>query len=125
MSIKPQFADAIFSGAKQFEFRRAIFRCPVSVVVVYTTSPVSQIVGEFEVAGVLRGTPRELWKRTRRWAGISRERFFKYFTGCQTGYAIEIGAVSRYVKPVNLPAKGVTRPPQSFVYLERTLSAQA
>ncbi len=41
LSIRPQYADAIFRGEKRFEFRRAMFRKEVDVVVVYTTSPVS------------------------------------------------------------------------------------
>lgn len=117
MSIKPQYAEAIFRGEKRFEFRRAIFRRKVDVVVVYTTSPVSQVVGEFDIDGIICDTVEALWKRTRHSAGIDRKRFFGYFNGRAAGFAIAIGSVRRYRRPLNLSASFGVRPPQSFMYI--------
>src|SRR5258708_10038551 len=64
LSIKPEYAEAIFSGKKRFEFRRAIFKHDIKVVVVYITSPVGQVAGEFNVDDIITddvdayGTPR-------------------------------------------------------------------
>src|ERR1700690_366799 len=99
LSIKPRYAEAIFRGEKRFEFRRAIFRQPVATVVVYTTSPVSRVIGEFDVEGIMTDTIEGLWNRTKHCAGIDRERFFIYFAGCKVGHAIAIGLVRRYRKP--------------------------
>lgn len=117
MSIKPPYADAIFRGDKRFEFRRAIFRRPVNVVVVYTTSPISRVVGEFDVESIITDTIEALWKRTRHSAGIDRQCFFGYFAGRKTGHAIVIGSVRRYRNSLDLSNKFGLRAPQSFVYL--------
>jgi predicted transcriptional regulator len=117
LSIKPKYADAIFRGEKRFEFRRAIFRQPVSVVVVYTTSPVSRVVGEFDIEGIITDTIEGLWRRTKHCAGIDRERFFSYFAGRKVGHAIAIGSVRRYRLSLDISTNFGIRPPQSFAYL--------
>lgn len=117
MSIRPRYADAIFSGEKRFEFRRAIFRRPVNVVVVYTTSPVSRVVGEFDIESIISDTIEGLWLRTKHCAGIDRKRFFSYFAGRKVGHAIAIGSVRRYRQTLDLSSNFGVRPPQSFLYL--------
>src|SRR5271155_3329385 len=76
LSIRPPYAEAIFRGEKRFEFRRAIFRKAVDVVVVYITSPTCLVVGEFDVPAVISDAVEDLWSRTSRHAGIDRELFF-------------------------------------------------
>ena len=117
LSIKPPYAEAIFRGDKRFEFRRTIFRKPIDVVIVYTTSPVCQVVGEFDVEEVLADSVAGLWNRTNNYAGIDRSLFLEYFAGCHIGYAIAIGNVRRYRRPLDLATTFGVRPPQSFVYV--------
>jgi hypothetical protein len=73
LSIKPVYAEAIFAGKKRFEFRRSIFRENIRVVVVYMSSPVMQVVGEFSVEGIITDDVADLWDRTERHAGIDRK----------------------------------------------------
>ena len=40
LSIKPEFVEAIFSGEKLYEYRKAIFKKNVTTVVIYATKPV-------------------------------------------------------------------------------------
>jgi predicted transcriptional regulator len=117
LSIRPQYAEAIFRGEKRFEFRRAIFRRKVDVVVVYITSPVCRVAGEFEVEEIICDSVGALWNRTRGSAGIERERFFEYFSGRRAGYAIAIGAVRSYPRPLDLSLAFGVRAPQCFLYL--------
>ena len=117
LSIRPPYAEAIFQGEKRFEFRRAIFRRPVTVVVVYVTSPICLVAGEFDVVGIISDEVRRLWSRTGHSAGIEKELFFDYFSGCATAHAIEIGEVRRYARPLELASSFGVRPPQSFVYV--------
>jgi predicted TIM-barrel fold metal-dependent hydrolase len=49
LSIKPHYAEAIFSGRKRYEFRRSIFREDIRVVIVYMSSPVMEVVGDDRV----------------------------------------------------------------------------
>lgn len=119
LSIKPQYAARILSGEKRFEFRKTPFRLSTSLsaVVIYVTAPVSKIVGEFTLEGILCDKPSALWKLTAPYAGISATAFFEYFQGREKGYALQIGRVQRYACPLNLSDIGVKHAPQSFIYL--------
>lgn len=117
LSIKPEYAEAIFSGKKRFEFRRAIFKHDIKVVVVYITSPVGQVAGEFRVDDIITDDVDALWDRTETQAGIDRRVFFDYFAGRDVGHAIVIGKVQRYKQPLDLQVAFGVRPPQSFLYL--------
>jgi predicted transcriptional regulator len=117
LSIKPCYAAAIFSGDKRFEFRRAIFKKDVDVVVVYITSPTSLVFGEFDVTDIISDTVEDLWSRTSRYAGIDRDGFLNYFRGRERGHAIKIGTVRKYPEPRTLAETFGIRAPQSFVYL--------
>ena len=111
------YAKAIFDGSKRFEFRRSIFREDIRVVIVYMSSPVMQVVGEFRVEGIITDCVDALWDRTEAHAGIQRDAFMDYFAGRDLGHAIRIGKVKRYDKPRNLKETYGVRPPQSFLYL--------
>src|SRR5215471_9146392 len=103
LSIKPEHADKIFDGFKRFEFRRVIFKSPsVSRVVVYASSPVQRIVGEFEVDEILSLHTRQLWLRTKHYSGIKKSFFDQYFQGRKRGFAIKIKRARRYSAPVLL-----------------------
>jgi predicted transcriptional regulator len=117
LSIRPPYAEAIFRGEKRFEFRRAIFRKAVDVVVVYITSPTCLVVGEFDVTAVISDAVEDLWNRTSPHAGIDRELFFSYFRGRDVGHAIAIGGVRKYATPLELAGTFGIRAPQSFVYI--------
>ncbi len=124
LSIKPEFVEKIFAGEKRFEFRRALPAEEPRRVVVYASSPVQRIVGEFRVRRVLSTTPEALWRRTRKHAGIERDYFERYFEGRQLAHALEIEMTTRYRRPLN-PWQSVEAffPPQSFMYL-RTLQSR-
>ncbi|MCC6588313.1 MAG: ASCH domain-containing protein [Bryobacterales bacterium] len=117
LSIKPEYAEAIFAGTKRYEFRRTVFRQDVRVVVVYITNPVGQVAGEFSVENIITDDVDALWDRTESEAGIDREGFFSYFSGRDVGHAIAIGKVKRYREPRDINAAYGVRPPQSFLYL--------
>ena len=119
LSIRPQFAQAIFTGAKRYEFRRLTFKRPVDVVVVYVTSPVCEVWGEFEVGDIISDHPVALWERTQDAAGIDRSAFLAYFAGKSEGYAIEIRKAQRYELPLHILRDFGLQPPQSFAYLDR------
>ncbi len=87
------------------------------MVVVYVTSPTCLVAGEFDVTEVISDSVEDLWSRTSNHAGIGRERFFEYFEGCELGYAIAIGGVRKYRKPLELAECFGIRAPQSFVYI--------
>jgi len=118
LSIKPEYAEKILTGEKRFEYRKVRFSKNVSTVVLYATSPVSRLVGEFEVESVLEDAPTKLWEHTKEFSGITREFFRSYFLGREKAVAIQIGVTKRYQFPKN-PNLGSSKftPPQSFYYL--------
>lgn len=119
MSIRPQFSEAILDGTKQVEFRKRRLAPDISKVLIYTTSPIQAVVGEFTVAGQVEGTPLEIWRRFRKVAGIDRASFFEYFADNEVAVGILIEDVIEYNSPRTLDQVGPgVRPPQSFMYLK-------
>jgi len=118
LSIKPEFAEKIFSGEKRFEFRRAIFKKQdVKKVVVYASAPVSKVIGEFEIGNVLTADLLDLWEKTKKYAGITKEYFFEYFQGRESGYAIQVKRTNKYLTPHCIKSRFGVKPPQSFLYV--------
>jgi predicted transcriptional regulator len=119
LSVKPRFARAIFSGEKQFEFRRAIFKEKnVKRVYVYASKPIGLVIGEFEIEEVIAEEPNSLWNTTKSASGISKKYFDDYFEGKQIAYAIKVSGAQEYAEPVTLMELfNINRPPQSFMYV--------
>lgn len=122
LSIKPRFANAIFDGDKKFEYRRAIFRENISHVLVYASSPVKMVIGEFKIETVLFEEITPLWQRTRNDSGITEGFFYAYFSEKEKGYAIKIRDAVRYDEPAPLTEFNLTHAPQSFAYLRPEVS---
>lgn len=117
LSIKPEFASKIFEGEKKFEFRRSIFKKPVRKVIVYASAPVCKVIGEFEVEELIFDKLENLWRKTKRHAGISEDYFYSYFSEKESGHAIKIGTTKKYRKPLSLKETYGVVPPQSFLYV--------
>lgn len=119
LSIKPEFADKIFDGTKKYEYRKSIFkREGVRRIVVYASSPVRKVVGEFAVEDILSDEVEVIWNQTAVFSGISRSFFRSYFKNREKAYAIKIGRVVKYEETRELSDYNISMAPQSFVYLE-------
>lgn len=119
LSIKPEYAEKIFQGEKRFEFRKSVFKNKeVKSIVVYATMPVGKIIGEFEIDGIIEGSPSRVWEETKGFAGISLNFFSDYFSGRDKAFAIRVGDVMKYDPPIDLNdlGHGLTAP-QSFRYI--------
>lgn len=120
LSIKPEYAEKIFDGTKKYEFRRSVFKNQdVKTVVVYASSPIQQVIGEFEIEKILNYDLHKLWEKTKEFSGISERFFFEYFINKEKGFAIKIKCTKRYDKALSLKEDFNVTPPQSFMYLER------
>lgn len=118
LSIKPEFAEKIFTGEKKFEYRRVIFKkTGITTILVYVTAPVSKIIGEFKINNVISDKPANLWHKTKEFSGISEEFFNRYFEDKEMGYAIQVGETEKYDQPVSLQEEYNMVPPQSFAYV--------
>ncbi len=118
LSIKPEYAFKIFDGTKRFEFRKVIFKNPnIKTVVVYASSPVQQVIGEFEIDNILSFNPDEIWELTKTHSGITKDFFDKYFADRDIAHAIQIKNIKKYITPLNIKKDFNVFPPQSYVYL--------
>ena len=117
LSIKPVFALKIFEGTKRYEFRKNIFKKNVEIVVVYASSPVQQVIGEFEIKDILHDDLESIWHETNLYSGISRDFFNSYFINKEKAYAIEIGNLKKYKQPLLLSDFKLNFAPQSYIYI--------
>lgn len=118
LSIKPEFAEKIFNGTKKYEFRKCIFKKKdIDKVVVYVSSPVQRVVGEFDIETILNDDVDSIWNQTKKASGITEDFYRLYFAHRETAYAIKIGHVSRYQQSKKLSDFNIGFAPQSFVYL--------
>ena len=119
LSIKPEFAEAIFNGKKRFEYRKVIFKEKVKCIQVYVTKPVGKIIGEFEIGEIVKDNPTKVWEKTRRHSGVKKSFYMQYFQDRQVAYAIKIKNINKYKEPL-CPYNEYTNftAPQSFRYLK-------
>lgn len=122
LSLWPCYADAILRKEKRVEFRKVSFRRPVSHAVMYSTHPVKHIVGFFEIARVEESSPRQLWRKYKGVAGVSKSEFDSYYEGIEQGVALVVRNVRMLRKPLPLRyiGKNIT-PPQSFRYFDEKI----
>ncbi|WP_426669773.1 ASCH domain-containing protein [Mucilaginibacter sp. McL0603] len=118
LSIKPEYANKIFDGTKKYEYRRSIFKNQqIKTVLVYASSPMQKVIGEFEIDFILNDDLNKLWDDTKDFSGISEDYFYQYFSEKVSGYAIKIKKFIKYNKPLCLKEDFKVNPPQSFLYI--------
>ena len=118
LSIKPEFVEKIFAGTKKYEFRKSLFRrSDVKNVVIYASSPVKRVVGEFEIDDILSDDVDSLWERTKKHSGITKTFYKSYFQNKKTANAIQIGHLIKYEVTKSLSDYNIHQAPQSFCYI--------
>lgn len=118
LSIKPQFAIKIFDGTKKFEFRKTVFKnSNINTVIVYASSPMQKVIGEFTIDEIMEEEPETLWEMTQKHSGISKEFFDEYFLNRDRAFAIKVKDIIRYKEPKELIDFDLSFAPQSYVYL--------
>lgn len=117
LSINPEYVERIFAGSKKYEFRKRLANRTVDKILIYSTTPIMKVVGEVQIVKTISASPTALWECTKKFAGISRDKYRKYFKGCKVAYAYQLGRVIRYDPPKELYEFNIHMPPQSFIYL--------
>lgn len=117
ISIKPKYVEKIFDCSKIFEYRKQRCKSNIKKMVIYSTAPISRIVGEVEVDEVIENDPIVLWNFTNNKSGISYENYKKYFNGYKKAYAYRLKNPLIYNMKISLHDIGMKMPPQSFLYL--------
>ena len=117
ISINPQFVEKIINGTKKYEYRTKAAKSDVHKLIIYETTPIKKIVAEAVIEEVLDLSVNEMWKKTKKYSGISKDFYNEYFRGRKRAYAYKIGKIKVYNKPKELEEYGLTFAPQSFVYV--------
>ena len=115
--IKKEYVKKIFDGSKAYEYRKSFCSLEVDTIVIYESRGKGLVVGEFEIADRLCDTPRNIWERTKGYAGISESDFFSYFEGRDKACAYVVGNVNVFLKPKTLQDYGIDAVPQNFCYI--------
>lgn len=116
ISIKPRYASLIFSGVKKYEYRKRLPKEAI-IAVVYATNPIKKVVGEFTIEGFLEDYRDIVWEKTKKYSGITKEDFKKYFSNVDKAKALVIGDITIYKESKSLFDLGVKRAPQSWQYI--------
>ncbi len=64
--------------------------------------------------------PKQLWKATKEYAGITKSDYDNYFANREVGYAYKLGKINKFAEPRELGYYGIFFAPQSFVYISLT-----
>lgn len=124
-SIKPQFAEAILKGIKKFEYRKKqLRRTNIRKILIYSTKPVSAIVGEAEIRRIWVDVPDQVWDCTKEHSGIQKDFYDEYFSGTNLAVAYELCNVRQYNIPKSLHEVGLAYIPQSFAYVEKRVDTE-
>ena len=119
ISIRPNYAEQILNGTKQFEYRKTAIKQPVSSVLIYATYPIHKVIGEFTFSHIISTTPEALWQQTQHAAGLTKDDYDHYFSGRKVAHALVITSITRYPQPLELEKHyGIYYAPQSFMYYE-------
>lgn len=125
-SIKQEFSNKIFSKEKLVEFRRQNVNVKKNeICLVYTSGSVRKITGYFTVKEKIRLPINDLWDKTKKYAGITKEQFYEYFKGCKEGTAILLENIIKFIRGIGIDeiqnkVKNF-HPPQSYYNINDSL----
>lgn len=118
LSINPDHVNSILSGSKKFEYRTKIPKNKIDKILIYSTSPIKKIVAESKVTNILCLRPNDLWNKTKKFSGIDKSFFDKYFKNRNLSFAFELEKIKIFEKPKTLAHYGIKIAPQSFCYIK-------
>lgn len=124
LSLRPVYAELIVLGTKTIELRRIRPRAlPGTLVIIYASSPIKQIIGTCIVDEIGVASPEEIWRLHGPRIGLDWHAVATYFHGKAEGVAISVTNPVRLANPIPLLTVrehlGNSAPPQSFRYIYR------
>ncbi|MCP8686081.1 ASCH domain-containing protein [Marinobacterium sedimentorum] len=125
LSIKPFYADKIFSGAKKIELRKRVGRLffPGNIVYIYSSSPVKEVTGFARISQVERLAVSDIRDRFLHDACIAKKDFDSYYEGHKEGVAVWLRDIVHFKNgaPLSILRSSGFNPPQSYCYLSPTV----
>ena len=101
MSIKTKYANQIFSGTKEYEFRRKSIgeKNICKKIYIYSSEEEKAIIGYIIVDKIINGNLEKIQSLTNSSNNKSME---IYFNGCDECYALHISKYHKFIKPIVL-----------------------
>ena len=123
MSIKPHYADLIYTERKRFEYRKRAPKLVDLPILLYETAPVQKVTGIIADWSILQASPEAVWTYSKTHSGLTADRFFGYYEGYDKAVAIRIYSVVPFKDSLELQTLNpeLKRPPQSFCYVQSEL----
>ena len=119
ISIKPEYVNEILSGRKKYEYRKVKAKKDnVDKMIVYATAPIMKVVAEIEILNILEDSPDLIWEYTKKYSGITKSFYDKYYKNKDTAVAYQLGRIEEYDVPKELSELGISYSPQSFIYID-------
>ena len=119
ISIKPEYVNEILAGRKKYEYRKVKAKKDnVDKMIIYATAPIMKVVAEIEILNILEDSPDLVWEHTKKYSGISKSFYDKYYENRDIASAYQLGKIKKYDKPKELSELGILYSPQSFVYID-------
>ena len=101
MSIKTKYANQIFTGAKEYEFRRKSIgkkNCHKKIYI-YSSGEEKAIIGYIIVDKILSGSLKKIQELTN---NLNNDDMEIYFKDCNVCHALHIGEYYKFIKPIKL-----------------------
>lgn len=118
ISIRHQYAAQIYKGTKRYELRHFGPSFDYNTIMwIYEPLPVGKITGYVEYLNYFKGNPSLIWNLLRSQLGVKKQKFDDYYKGRKYAYAWRLGQVSKLDEPISLAEIGLTRPTQSYQFL--------
>jgi predicted transcriptional regulator len=128
ISIKPQYAEKIFSGIKTIELRKSIPQqvSNNSSVLIYVTSPVFEIWGTCKIEEIVKDDINIFWEKFGNKTGVNLTEFNEYYENKNKAFGIKLKDIKKSTKK-NLSLSELREiipgfsPPQTYKYLKTDL----
>jgi predicted transcriptional regulator len=129
MSVKPKYAEQLFSGTKLVEIRKKFAKKWLGRrAVLYASRPQGALVGEATIDSITQGSPDDIWARFETSIGVSWDDFKDYTASAEDVSAILLSDIRPYRAPIPLDQieyilQEDLRPPQSYCELSMQRNA--
>ena len=118
ISIKHKYAAKIYDGIKRYELRHnAPSFGKGTRLWIYEPKPVGMITGYVDFKDCMIAEPWSIWLNYRTDLGVTHEEFANYYQKRHYAFAWYLNDPIKLDEPISLTEIGLTRPPQSYQFL--------
>lgn len=119
ISTTPKYANLILDDeSKNVFFYKVTPVNKVKRVLIYATSPIKAVVGEFDLEKIDICATSTAWNKYRSQSSMNKKEYDSYYEGKKEAHALISRESFRYSKPKKLEQFNMTKGPSGFQYLK-------